>query len=89
MSEDWIKVAENIDVDANRRSKPPPPLCVYCSAPWTDDMLKVYATADMDFGYYPGDFSIDGVDVVIDVTCSSCGRLVYRKEVRDHDPGRT
>ena len=60
----------------------PPPLCVWCSAPWTDDMLKVYVTADLDFGYYPGEFSMDGADAQIDVTCSSCGRVVYRKEVR-------
>lgn len=62
--------------------KPPPPLCVFCSAPWTDDMLKVFVTADLDFGYYPGEFRMDGADAVIDVTCSSCSRLVYRKEVR-------
>jgi hypothetical protein len=62
--------------------RPPPPLCVFCSAPWTDEMLKVYAKGDYDFGYYPGEFSVDGYDVTIDVTCSTCGRLVYRKEVR-------
>lgn len=63
-------------------NNPPPPLCVFCNAPWTDDMLKVYAEGDYDFGYYPGDFDVDGYDVTIDVTCSSCNRLVYRKEVR-------
>lgn len=62
--------------------KIPPPLCVFCNAPWTDDMLKVYAEGDYDFGYYEGDFAVDGYDVTIDVTCSSCNRLVYRKEVR-------
>lgn len=63
--------------------KIPPPLCVWCSAPWTDDMLKVSAEADMYCGYYPGDVSIDGVDVNIDVTCGTCNRLVYRKEIRN------
>lgn len=62
--------------------KIPPPLCVFCNAPWTDDMLKVYAKGDFDFGYYPGEFEVDGYDVTIDVTCSTCKRLVYRKEVR-------
>ncbi len=62
--------------------KIPPPLCVFCSAPWTDDMMKVSAEADMNWGYYPGEEHVDGVDVNIDVTCSSCGRLVYRKECR-------
>lgn len=60
----------------------PPPLCVWCSAPWTDDMLKVSAEADIEWGYYPGDAYVDSVDVSIDVTCSSCKRLVYRKEIR-------
>ena len=62
--------------------KIPPPLCVFCSAPWTDDMLRVYTKADFDWGYYPGDFCVDGYDTTIDVTCTSCKRLVYRKEVR-------
>ena len=62
---------------------PPPPLCVFCNAPWTDDMMKVYAKADMDWGYYPGEASLEGIVVNIDVTCSSCGRTVYRKECRD------
>lgn len=61
---------------------PPPPLCVFCSAPWTDDMLKVYAQGDFDHGFYPGDFMVEGYDMTIDVTCSTCNRLVYRKEVR-------
>ncbi|MDP3938240.1 MAG: hypothetical protein Q8R92_08900 [Deltaproteobacteria bacterium] len=61
--------------------KIPPPLCVFCSAPWTDDMMQVYAKADLEVGYY-GD--VDGVqiDMTIDVTCSSCNRVVYRKECR-------
>lgn len=60
----------------------PPPLCVWCSAPWTDDMLHVQTEADIDYGYYPGDMTIEGFDTVIDITCSSCKRLVYRKEIR-------
>lgn len=60
---------------------PPPPLCVFCSAPWTDDMVKVLAEAEMEHGYY-GDSYVDYIDVVVDVTCSTCRRLVYRKEVR-------
>lgn len=60
---------------------PPPPLCVFCNAPWTDDMLQVFAEASLERGYYEGDVSVDTIDVTIDVTCSSCNRLVYRKEV--------
>ena len=62
--------------------KPPPPLCVFCNAPWTDDMLKVFASADMYHGYY-GDVSLEKIHTVIDVTCGNCNRLVYRKELRD------
>lgn len=65
---------------------PPPPLCVFCSAPWTDDMMKVFASADEYHGYYEGDQEVVAIDVKIDVTCSSCGRLVYRKEIRDAAP---
>lgn len=65
----------------------PPPLCVFCKAPWTDDMLTVYAEADMDWGYYPGDGHVDHIDAKIDVVCSSCNRLVYRKEVRNISNG--
>ena len=61
---------------------PPPPLCVFCSAPWTDDMLKVFAEAELEHGYYEGDVSVESIDAMIDVTCSTCKRLVYRKEVR-------
>ena len=59
--------------------KIPPPLCVWCSAPWTEDMMAVYACADVEEGYYGG---VDRVaaTVIIEVTCSSCKRVVYQKE---------
>lgn len=63
--------------------KPPPPLCVFCNAPWTDDMVKVFATAHEYHGYYEGEVWVSGVDTVVDVTCAACNRLVYRKELRD------
>ncbi len=64
----------------------PPPLCVFCSAPWTDDMVKIFASADEYHGYYEGDIWVEAIEVSIDVTCSSCGRLVYKKEIRDEMP---
>jgi len=68
-----------------RRKKPvdapPPPLCVFCNAPWTDEMLKVLAETETEPGYY-GETYVVGTDITIDVTCSSCKRLVYRKECR-------
>lgn len=56
----------------------PKPLCVFCSAPWTDEMVKVGAVAGLE--YYAGEVGIDRIEVKIDVTCSTCGKLVYRKE---------
>lgn len=58
------------------------PICGFCNAPWTDDMLKLQAEADEDWGYYPGDHCIDGIDATVDIVCSSCNRLIYRKEIR-------
>lgn len=65
----------------------PPPLCVFCNAPWTDDMLKVLADTEVEMGYYEGDWCISHCDVTIDVTCSTCNRLVYRKEIRTDGRG--
>lgn len=61
------------------KENPPPPLCVFCNAPWTDDMMKAYAEADVSFGDYG---SVDGIEITIDVTCSTCKRLVYRKHIQ-------
>lgn len=62
---------------------PPPPICVFCNAPWTGDMVKVFATAYEYHGYYEGEIWVERVDAVIDITCGSCKRLVYRKELRE------
>lgn len=74
--------SENPGSSPGAAASPPPPLCVFCGKPWTDEMLKVFAEADIEHGYYEGDYSVVGYDVSIDVTCSSCKRLVYRKELR-------
>ena len=65
-----------------KEETPPPPLCVWCSAPWTDDMLKVYARADVSYGDYG---CVEGIETTIDVHCSACKRLVYRKHVLQDD----
>jgi hypothetical protein len=74
----------NIDNDEQEYKSP---ICVYCNAPWTDDMVKISAEAEMDWGYYPGDVDVDHIDAVIDITCSTCKRLIYRKEVRNLSNG--
>jgi hypothetical protein len=69
--------------DRVSEQKPPPPLCVFCNAPWTDDMVKIFAQASMYHGYYEGDIWVEGIAASLDVTCGSCGRLVYRKELSE------
>jgi hypothetical protein len=63
------------------------PICVFCNAPWTDDMIKVLVQTEVEKGYYEGE--IDGVDVVanIDIECEACKRLIYRKEVVQRNSG--
>lgn len=60
------------------------PICVFCNEPWTDEMIKASAEAEMYDGYY-GDSWVDHIDMVIDITCGSCKRLIYRKELRALD----
>lgn len=54
------------------------PLCPFCSAPWDDEMIHVY---DIDASHGPGsyDFGPENETATVDITCSSCDRLIYRK----------
>ena len=60
------------------------PICVFCSAPWDDAMIRVY---DVDARHGEGsyDFGPEHERATIDISCSSCERLIYRKEYR-RDP---
>jgi hypothetical protein len=62
------------------------PICAFCNAPWTDEMIRTLHKTEVETGYYEGD--IDGVDLyeVIDITCASCERLIYRKEIEKRMP---
>lgn len=73
--------SENSGSSPGEAANPPPPLCVWCSAPWTDGMVKVLADAEMYHGYYEGDISVERITASIEVICSSCNRLVYKKEL--------
>lgn len=57
------------------------PICAFCSAPWTDGMIRVY---DVDASHGEGsyDFGPAHERATVDITCESCGRLIYRKEYR-------
>lgn len=65
-----------------------PPLCVFCNAPWTADMVKVSAEVGLEDGYYGETYLSGQGDAVVDITCSTCNRLVYRKEIQCSDVRR-
>jgi hypothetical protein len=62
----WLGPAEDI---------PAPPTCVFCNAPWTPEMIELVELS----GYCE---TCADAESVIDVFCTACCRLVYRKEVR-------
>ena len=56
------------------------PLCPFCSAPWTDDMIECEATSSggcdtCGFG--------ETTSGTIRINCHSCGRLIYQKDFGD------
>lgn len=63
------------------------PLCVFCNAPWTDEMVHVY---DVDASHGEGsyDFGPEDMRATVDITCTHCGKLIYRKEYREEDMKR-
>lgn len=63
------------------------PVCAFCNAPWTDDMIKVLADSEIEWGYYPGETEGVNVTTNIDITCETCKRLIYRKEIVQHTGG--
>jgi formate-dependent nitrite reductase cytochrome c552 subunit len=59
----------------SRKEPIPQPLtCVYCNAPWTPEMIEMIELSGHCTSCYDS-------QRVIDVFCSACTRLVYRKEV--------
>lgn len=58
------------------------PLCPFCSKPWTDDMIRVF-DIDASHGHGSYNFGPEDQQATIDITCTSCERLIYRKEYRE------
>lgn len=56
------------------------PICVFCNAAWTDDMIKTLHSTEVEVGYY-GDPCGVTLYELIDVTCEGCKRVIYRKEI--------
>lgn len=73
--------AKEEPVEADGFAKGARPICVFCNAPWTGEMMALYAEADEEGDYYGGSYVV-GLDCAIDITCGSCERLIYRKEYR-------
>lgn len=57
------------------------PICVFCSEPWTDDMVRVY-DVDAQHGRDSYDFGSENMEATLEIKCTSCERLIYKKEFR-------
>jgi hypothetical protein len=57
------------------------PICVFCNAPWTDDMISTLHSGQVEIGYY-GDLERVELFELIEVNCAGCKRLIYRKEIQ-------
>jgi hypothetical protein len=51
------------------------PKCIWCSAPWSDDNVKL----EMEGSYCYDSDSSAGYPVV-SISCHECGKLMYQKE---------
>jgi hypothetical protein len=57
------------------------PICGFCNKPWTDGMVKVFQEVATDGYESTGYYAVGTAHV--DITCSHCNRLIYRKEGRE------
>ena len=57
------------------------PICVFCNAPWSDKMIRVF-DVDAQHGEGSYDFGPEDMEATVEIKCHSCGRLIYKKEFR-------
>ena len=62
------------------------PICGFCNAPWTDDMVELLHKCSLELGYY-GDVEAIDIDSRINIICEACKRLIYSKEVSRRNDG--
>lgn len=53
------------------------PKCVWCSADWSDDNIKVY---DLDAGDHCDSGRFYAESCTVSISCHKCGKEMYRKE---------
>lgn len=59
------------------------PVCGFCNAPWTEDMIRIFnisSSGGCDTCGYGATKSAS-----IDITCEKCERVIYQKEYRHDD----
>ena len=54
--------------------------CPYCHAPWSENNVRLY---ELDAGDHCQSGRFYKECCTIDITCHSCGKLMYRKEGQD------
>lgn len=57
------------------------PVCVFCSVPWTDRMIRVF-DVDAQHGEGSYDFGPENMEATVEIVCGACERLIYKKEFR-------
>lgn len=68
----------SVETDKNLNGFTKPPLCPFCSAPWTDEMIAVEAHASQQYSSVgPEPYG------TVRINCASCEKLIYQKDFGD------